>query len=1581
MSRELMTTVVHARSSERDRRLYARPSQYSVTIAPALHDVREVRLRQALIPRTDMRVAEGTIRVYVDRVVKKDVCAAFVTSTILVYTLSSPDSIWQVYSYTDIDSPLLERVVDDAVINGAIDAFMTTRNDAVVFAYSIANRIQLKVFTPPSSLLTTATEATPIGTATARAGSVVVRPSLAPGRVFYAYVDIETRLVHVGIASAYAQAIVQVFRLSADAKLALALGKTSVAGLVDAMATWASCPVGTRAAAIVFRESLAVYVSLDGSGGEVETGATIETVKAPLNVRNVTEVLGIVRAFGAQTRAQIVSTAYALGIALLSDTLVALDTLAQEHALGLVTEAAVLNVLADAQTRQTALELAAAQKDAAAAQGYYDPIGVYGNARFKLMTSAIYKGDAVYGATHAGARVLDASRRGILIRESGWLKTVDNVDIWDASVASMVERRLVRFFADVPIAARYVKYATDIATTSSDRAVALIIGASSQDVRFWKAHTNIAELTQTYGDWPPLCAVPSSDHRELDMLLFAARRAWMNGVVYQVHGEGNVALTSATLQPGARMLAARTTLGTIYAFAEHTGQFFELEVDSASAIVSMRPMHASAVSGVQLPTNTDAANAVLVPPGLRSFMIGCGDRVQLYAPNYKYDIRAGASVTVYITNRIPSALGRQDVDTAVFGDALGLTQIRLDNHNVYDRLAVDQGGDNLDTITLPFLGWSNPCAFVTAGGDFFILRPSSDELIYAERTTGEKPLLTIGSVAAHWRERDGAITVLATASGIYRVELVAEDLVTDRVRLAVLRVDNGATESVLAENLPSDTEILTVYDRGIILKMPEPDASVHMYDTLGVNQTGTLLASRNELGPFDQFIPFGPNAWMRGNLTHVSISGGGTPLRTFPTPVAITNVSLRTTAYARIANEHAPQGMANVFVGMGSSGDTSKIAVFSADTPATVYTSAVDLGDILAGGFATIAVVDAQVAITYRTRVGGIGTSIVPLPYKAPAFQQDAQIAYAQPSHVTMVTWSKFNRNTLSEAALVYSEGTELAMLGDIRYEATGRLVVGTPLDIEIARDGNIDFLCSQPVYVSGNDISGNTLVSGFAVIHGASGNAYVTVCSRDEVDWLEHMPSRRFATGVTLMSASSDDGNTIYVSALDRSAATQGRMCVFELGGLVPSSGFARIQQHPQPAAAATTTAADATPYALYPQFAHVVGMQAAGECVIAYIDDTGARIARRRLLAFDAVPYTIALNASQGRVADTLADLMFAVDVQFFVSSGSSTDDTLSLNVSHALVPFALDLRHDPVLGAVLGWRDPQMLFIASQSLAAQVGGTDLVDQGALERIFSLADGDSDGQLTTAELLAIVNLPLTQIASTIDARIIAALENVLQSLALTATFDALALASMRILDPDKTGTVNVGEFTQFVTAFVRSGHSVRSPGNIDEGGTRLIDLFMSIDGRDAISQHGEAAHRPFTLLFLNVERGDLAIYQANDFPAFVRFDPPKQTLSTMEFEFFNARLNRQYDFKGLENQLIFEIDHGRRSTASERSRAPDGTYTLLPHVSNVPPGRIGALQQARARTLLSTTSEYDDDELASSPCSSESSDYEDGM
>jgi hypothetical protein len=1577
MSRELITTVVHARSSERDRRLFARPSQYSVTIAPALHDVREVRLRQALIPRTDMRVAEGTIRVYVDRVVKKDVRTAFVTSSILVYTLSSPDSIWQVYSYADIDSPLLERVVDDAVINGAIDAFMTTRNDAVVFAYSVANRIQLKVFTPPSSLLTTATDPTPIGTATARAGSVVVRPSLAPGRVYYAYVDVETRLAHVGFASAYAQAIVQVFRLNADSKLALALGKKNVAGLVDAMATWASCPVGTRAVAIVFRESIAVYVSLDGDG-EVETGATIETVKAPLNVRNVTDVLGIVRAFGAQTRAQIVSTAYALGIALLSDTLVALDTLADEHALGLVTEAAVLNVLADAQTRQTALELAAAQKDAAAAQGYYEPIGGYGNARFKLVTSAIYQGDAIYGATHAGARVLDASRRGILIRESGWLKTVDNVDIWDASVASMAERRLVRFFADVPIAARYVKYATDTATTSSDRAVALIIGASSQDVRFWKAHTNLVELTHTYGDWPPVCAVPSSDHRELDMLLFAARRAaWVNGVVYQVHGEGNVALASATLQPGARLLAARTS-GTIYAFAERTGQFFELESDSASAIISMRLMHASALSGVQLPTNTDVANAVLVPPGLRSFMIGVGDRVQLYAPNYKYDVRAGAHVTVYVTNRIPSALARQDVDTAVFGDALGLTQIRLDNHNVYDRLAVDQGGDNLDTITLPFLGWSNPCAFVTAGGDFFVLRPSSEELIYAERTTGEKPLLAIGSVAAHWRERDGAITVLATASGIYRVELVAEDLVTDRVRLAVLRTDNGATESVLAENLPSDTEILTVYDRGIILKMPEPDASVYMYDTMGTAQTGTLLASRDELGPFDQFIPFGPNAWMRGNLTHVSIGVGSAPRRTFTTPVTITNVTLRTTAYARIGNEHAPQGMANVYVGMGSSGDTSKIAVFSADSPTPVYTSAVDLGDILAGGFATIAVVDAQVAITYRTRVGGIGTAIVPLPYKAPAFQQDTQIAYAQPSHVAMVTWSKFNRNTLSEAALVYSEGTELAMLGDIRYEATGRLVIGTPLDIEVANDGNIDFLCSQPVYVSGDDVSGNALVSGFAVIHGASGNAYVTVCSRDEVDWLEHMPSRRFATGVTLMSASSDDGNTIYVSALNRAAA---RLCVFELSGLVPSTGFASIRQHPQP----TTTAevVEATPHALYPQFAHVVGMHAAGECVIAYIDDTGARIARRRLLAFDAVPYTIALNASQGRVADTLADLMFAVDVQFFVSSGSSTDDTLSLNVSHALVPFALDLRHDPVLGAVLGWRDPHMLFVASQSLAAQVGGTaaDMLDQGALERVFSLADGDSDGQLTTAELLAIVNLPLTQIASTIDARIIAALENVLQSLALTATFDALALASMRILDPDKTGTVNVNEFTQFVTAFVRNGHSVRSPGNIDEGGTRLIDLFMSIDGRDAISQHGEAAHRPFTLLFLNVERGDMAIYQANDFPAFVRFDPPKQTLSTMEFEFFNARLNRQYDFKGLENQLIFEIDHGRRSTASERSRAPDGTYTLLPHVSNVPPGRNGALQQARARTMLSTTSEYDDDELASSPYSSESSDYEDGM
>jgi Ca2+-binding EF-hand superfamily protein len=316
--------------------------------------------------------------------------------------------------------------------------------------------------------------------------------------------------------------------------------------------------------------------------------------------------------------------------------------------------------------------------------------------------------------------------------------------------------------------------------------------------------------------------------------------------------------------------------------------------------------------------------------------------------------------------------------------------------------------------------------------------------------------------------------------------------------------------------------------------------------------------------------------------------------------------------------------------------------------------------------------------------------------------------------------------------------------------------------------------------------------------------------------------------------------------------------------------------------------------------------------------------------------------------------------------------------LNVSHALVPFAIDLRHDPVLGAVLGWRDPLVLFVASQSLASQVGTTD-VDLGALERIFSLADGNSDGQLTTAELLAIVNLPLTQLASTIDAQIIAALENVLQSLALTATFDALALASMRILDPDKTGTVNVSEFTQFVTAFVRNGHSVRSPGNIDEGGTRLIDLFMLIDGRDAISQHGESArHRPFTLLFLNVERGDLAIYKANDFPAFVRFDPPKQTLSTMEFEFFNARLNRQYDFKGLENQLIFEIDHGRRSTASERSRAPDGTYTLLPPVS----GSLGALQPARARTQLSPSSEYDDDDgVASSPCSYESSDYEDGM
>jgi len=1570
----MLTTVVHAKSNERARGIWPDPSRYRIAIEPPLHDVHEVRLRQASIPRTDLRVAEGSLNFYLDRVVKKDARRVFVVENILVYTRSATDSIWQSYEYADVDSPLVVHQIDDAVLGGAIDGYITHDNSAAIFVYSSAGQVVSKAFAPPSSLITQLVARYSIGAMSAAPASVRARPSLTPGRSFYAYIEnASSGIVRVGLATSFTPRGTRTFPLAANRSLALALGVESIANLVDPRLKWEMGTLGTRTVGLVFRESIVAYVNLEGASTVLSDKPTATTaLGVVLDSNDLFEVLGITQAFGALAPDNIVATADILSIELDAATVTALPGFTNSS--GLVTETAMINAIYETQAQQAASDLAATLKAAAVAQGYFDPVGGYGDARFKLVGDVTFRGDAVYGTTYASVRILDTSRRGMLVRESGWLKAVDDIEIWDSGVAEVPARRLVRFYADVPLAARYLKYAHDTTTTNAAKVATLLIGSEQQQVRVW---TSQRIALPNAAAWPPINAVPTSDHKGMQMLLFARGSAYMaeSALVYDVIGEGNAALHGATLVPGKRLLTAQTDTH-IYAFSEGLGRFFTLDVDDANACVYMANITPTAMGSV-LPMNTDEANGVIVPPGSRCFLISTGVRVQLYAPNYLYHLNTPQAATVFFTSRIPSAVSRQDNLTAVFSDALGLTEIELANHNAYERLSVDQGGDSLDTSMVPFVAWSNPTALVTNTGDFFTLRDSGDLLMYSERTSGDKPPLGLNTISANWREDNGNVVALAVADGIYRIDLVVEDLDTSNARLAIIDVATGSTDYTIQGNISSASEIMDVQDDGILLKTP--DGSIFIFDAASPSSTGTLVVTGAEYDAFDNFIPYGANSWVRGNLTHVSVFEGGQLTRVVPTPAGIENALLRTVAYARVADDTAPVDMANAIVCVGSTGSTSRVVVFSADAPDEGNASAVVvLDDLLAGGYARVGVVSAQVTVSYRTISGGIATKLLPVPYEQPFFHQELRLTNVQASHASIASWTRFNNNILSEAVVSYNRGEAIYFYGDVTFEATGNLALGDE-QLLFTGLGNVGFLHSEPVYNSSN-----AFLSSVATVYTSDGDAYVAFNSRDYIGWTVCSSTQLLASNVTLFSVSNPEGNTIYITSVDNPS---GELRVIELtGARADTSGFTSIRSYPEREPTETempSVARAAAPSALMPNSAHIVSVSS-NAAQLVFLDSIGARVTRRTLAHFGALPYTIALQASEGQVADTLADLMYSVDVNFFVSSGSSVDDTLSLNISHALVPFVLDLRHNAVLGAVLGWRDPAHLLIASSTIASQVENTS-VDVGALERIFSLADGDNDGQLTAAELLNIINLPLTQIASTIDSQIIAEIENVLQSLALTATFDAVALSSMRILDPDESGTVSVTEFTQFLLNFVQNAHSVRSPGNIDEDGTRVVDMYLLVDGRDAVSHHNDAiSSRPFTLLFLNVNRGERAIYQAGDYPAVVRFKPPKQTISSMEFVFFNERVNRNYDFKGLENQLVFEIEHGPRSVASERARAPDGSYTDLRAI-NAPD--IGALMSMRrlhinplTRLPFSELSE-ESDINASSINSEEDYEYDHGL
>lgn len=1578
----LKTSVIHALSADRDRTYYPTPSRYALTLTEPLYDVREVRLRQASVPRTDLRVAEGTFYLYVDRVVKFGATAAFVVDpSIIVYTRTSADAIWQSYEFASIDSPLATTALDDAVLGAAMDGYVSAAEDASVFVLSHAGEVVAKAYAPPAGLSTALTDnSVLVDGVSSRAAALRAAASLVPGRALYAFVEDSggaSGAVRFGAAQAYTPTAVASFELLADRSLALGLGVETASNLGNAALKWRLVLLGTRSAGLVFQESVASYVSLEGSSTAISVEPPQTAAPILVNPDDVREALTIVQTFGSLTVAQLASTAITLNVELEQTTLDALEGLVGTGVP--VTEGVLINYIAELESQIAAADLAAQLAAAAEAAGYYEPLGEYGNARFKLVEEDAFAGDQVHGTSQSEAVILDASRRALLLREGAWLKTVDSIAVWASDVVEVNARKLLRYIGgDSPASARYMVSAADTSSTTHNTIATVLVGDESEPLRDWQLqNTSLPNAAQ----WPPVTSVSAPDALSLTALLFTSGEAWLANIdaVVTIAGDALAELAGATSVPGNRLLVA-ATLGDVFVLCEASGRFARLAIDESTPACTFNYL-AMTATGATLPFGTDAGNNVLVPPGSRCFFLSNSGRAWLFISNYIYRIDNLSTVAnVVYTARSPSAVARQNDTTALFVDALGVTELHMDNHNIYERLSVDRG-DALDTTTIPFVSWSNPSALVTNDGAFYTLRKDADPfntLVYLERCAGQVPPIIASGVGgagslvhANWRE--GTTIALAADDGIYRVQLYTPAINTADARLALVDASSGSTSSTLANVAPEAT-ILAAEDYGVLVL---EDGNLTLYDA-------SLPGSNIFIGAPDPAVTahtlvYGPSAWLEANLTHAAFYENGTLQELRTTPAIIDNSVLSSVAYSRVPRELSPYtSTQEAFVAASSTGATSRIAVFARDANLAVQAADVNLDGVLSGGYMAVAVVGVQASISYRNITGGVSTRLVPLPYAQTRFQSEVRLDTAAATRVGLASWTRFNHNLLSEAAVVYDRGSDIYFRGNVTIETTGALDAGA--EQVLAEDvGNIDFLRAEPVYVEDTA----NYVAAFATIYASANTAYVAVNRRDYTGWTVCTNTTAIASNVDLIDVTNPEGNTIYITATD---SNTGVLKVIELSGSDNGGMFSGVNNYPSrdptndelPAEMRTATPNDIKPSCC----AHIYDVEN-GVASFVYVDsDAGARIGVRTLETYATQPYSLSLAASEGEVANVAAELLTAIDVNFSASSGSVVDDTLGLNLSHSLVPFGIDMRSDEILAAVLGWRDRNNLLIASEGIANAVvdgGGSTTLPPGVLERIFTLADSNGDGVLEASELTNIVTLPLTQVASTVPSRIIAEVEGIFRSLQSLATFDNVALASMRALDPDGSGGVAVTEFAEFVQRFVDRGQAIRSPGNIDQNGTRVVDLYLQVDGRDAVTDHTDTSTaRPFTVIFLDVERGERALYQAGQYPAIVRFNPPRQSITSLEFSFFNERLEALYEFFQLENQLIFEVLHGPRAVASEQIRQPDGTYErvtaplqnpLLDRLSaarimNLPsPGSDGSASPSVASSSLLASSDEDSD------------------
>lgn len=1558
MSSDLNRTIVHMNSAERDRSQFASPNNYRTQIIPSICDVREIRLLQASIPRTDLRVADGILQLYVDRVLKQDVVEAFVVGSLVVYSLSSSDSIWKQYSYFHIDSPLVVHTIDDAVLSGEIRGYVSRAGDSVVFTYARADAIYAKVFSPLSSQNTAVASTTTLATSTGAQPNIA--SSLAPGRSYFVHGSSNGGTT-LGIVRTHAPATSLTFVIAADRSLAIGLGVNVVANLRNDKLKWRLRVLGTRTVGVILKESIAAYVYLDSSQTYVVSTKPVATYTTVLgNIPNLQLVFDIVTDLGPSSVQTVIAEAARRNYVLLDTTLNALPSAATEN--GLISASTMLYLI-----NQTEFEIAAAEYNAilfaqAVADGYYLPVGGYGNARYKLVNDDVYISDTPYGGS-SKARVLDACRRELLIGEQSWIKVVDNISLWQSDVALVASRRLVRFLAD-DTSARFVTKSSDLATTAPPEHIALLL-RTNVGTRKWesKLQSNLPHFSA----WPPRCAVSSSDNRSLVAFLYSDGKAWIEslGVLFDIApGSGNNALAAASAVPGARFLAASTDDG-IYGLAEATGQLYMLSIDVSNLRVNIVEYAPSLSTSIPLPTSPSlAASGRVLLNGTRAFFFGTSSAVFVYVPNYIMIIRGNTStIANYYTQRGPIAVAVQNALEAVFVDAIGTTLLQLTNFNAYIRIGVDHG-DTLDTNIIPFVSWSNPAAFVTENGDFYTYYDSTPDMMMNERTYGDKPVLAVNTVSAWWREGDSLF--LATSAGQYSVTLTAPVTNRSQRTLALVNLENGKTVTVLDANVVAGSTIEEARDGGLTLKTPAGDW--YLYNTTNVTPAA-LMAESSSLGAYDGFVVLAGNAWLRGNLSVVEtrITSSVQPVRIVQTPVTIVNATLRSACYSRILDEFAPEGLANAILAVGSTGQRTKVAVFSADTPSTLYaTSNVTLIEVLPGGFLAAEIVAEQVAISYRTLSGGIKTVLAPVPYTQKALS--VQLVVNSSGNSSLVTWSSFNQNTYNEATLVYERDGSVYFPGDLTYEQSGSLSLSSENLIAGSFDGNITFLRAEPIYVSP---SANVVAAFATIVATSNSQLYVSHNTRDYDGWYVGETKELVASNVKVLDTTVRDGNTIYISVLDKDDGTLG---VVSIGGYDVLTGFSSIQRY----ARRTPTSDElpfalrtATPISLKPFTASVMDVSTTNVAKIVFTDSVGLRVAQRRLETFAGVPYYIKLQALEGTVPSTLTNLTFTIDPNFSVSQGSLVDDSRGLAISHSLVPFAIDFRNDVVLAAVLGWRDNSSLIISSVSVNAQMSNK-TIDIGALQTIFALADKNNDGELTVPELLSIATLPLTQLAASMDSTLITDVDNLLASLSETSTFNAVALAGIRALDPNQSGTVSTTEFADFVSNFAAKAHSMRSPGDIDEGGTQIVELHLLVDGHDALSTLSDGSKsRPFALMFLNVSRGSRTLYTAGGHPSMITFNPSRNVVNSLQVSFWNPRLDAAYDFKMLENQLVFEFRHGSRYVASERMRRPDGTYD--PRIEIVPTD-MDAL-----RGIVRNPVAYSDSEEASIMASSSASDESD--